>query len=73
MVCRVKYYHEDINAYAGASYTYISDLPLTELDKVIAPTYKGDAKAIVVEVDLPAEAISPAWADRVQTITEYDR
>lgn len=73
MICRVKYFNDKMNAYIGGSYTYISDLPLSVYDKVKAPTYDGVKKAIVVEIDLPVDSISPAWADRVQTITAYDR
>lgn len=73
MVCRVKYFNEKMNAYMGGSYTYITELPLAVYDKVNAPTADGVKKAIVVDVDLPDTAISPMWADRVQTISKYDR
>ena len=74
MICRVKYWNDTIGAYSGAEYTYISDLPLCRLQKVIVPVgFENERKkAIVTAVDLPIDVISPSWADRVKKIKEID-
>ena len=72
-IVKVKYFKPNLNAYAGMSYAYKTELPLVAGDKVIAPTAKEtQQKALVVEVNLPAETISPEWEDKVRFITEYD-
>lgn len=73
MIVRVKYLNEALRGYMGAEYTYITSLELKPYDKVIAPTYDGDKKALVTQVNLPNECISPSWADRVKEIVKYDR
>ncbi len=74
MICKVKYYKPQSNGYAGAAYTFRTNLPFLKVgDKVLAPAGSEEPKrAIVVEVDLPESAIDPAWADRVKHITKYD-
>ena len=72
MIVKVKYFNEEVNGYGGQEYTYITNLPLQQFTKVIAPTYKGDNKALVTQIDLPESTISPEWADRVREIKEYD-
>lgn len=72
MIVKVKYYDESVNGYGGQEYTYRTDLPVVPYTKVIAPTYKGDNKALVTQIDLPESTIDPAWAERVQWIKEYD-
>lgn len=72
-IVKVKYFKPNFNAYAGMSYAYKTELPLEVGDKVIAPTAKEtQQRALVVEVNLPAETISPEWEDKVRFITEYD-
>ena len=72
MICKVKYYNEEVGGYGGQEYTYKTNLPLVPYTKVIAPTYKGDNKALVTQVDLPESTIQSEWADRVKEITLYD-
>lgn len=72
MIVKVKYYNDEIGGYAGQEYTYRTNLSVQPFTKVIAPTYKGDNKALITQVDLPESTIDPAWADRVQWIKEYD-
>jgi len=72
LIVKVKYYDESVNGYGGQEYTYRTDLPVVPYTKVIAPTYKGDNKALVTQIDLPESTIDPAWAERVQWIKEYD-
>lgn len=72
MIVKVKYFNEEVNGYGGQEYTYRTNLAVQPYTKVIAPTYKGDNKALVTKVDLPESTIDPAWADRVQWIKEYD-
>ena len=72
MIVKVKYFNEEVGGYGGQEYTYKTKLPLVPYTKVIAPTYKGDNKALVTQVDLPESTIDPAWADRVQWKKEID-
>ena len=73
-IVKVQYFKPHYDGYAGVAYSYRTDLPLKVGDKVIAPTAKDpNQRAIVVQVGLPESVIDPAWADRVQTITKYDR
>ena len=75
MIVRVKYYNDNICAYAGAEYTYLSDMELKKLEKVIVPVGEnGETKrAIVTATNLPTSVISPAWADKLKKVRGYDR
>ena len=75
MIVRVKYYNDRICAYSGAEYTYLSDIEVKPLDKVLVPVgNEGETKkAIVTAANLPTSVISPAWSDRLKKIRGYDR
>lgn len=72
MIVKVKYFNEEVGGYGGQEYTYRTNLPVQKFMKVIAPTYKGDNKALVTQIDLPESTIDPSWADRVKEIKEFD-
>lgn len=77
MFVKVVYYKPELDltgtgsAFGGREYTYRSELPLKTGDKVVAPTYKGDQKAMVVAINVPEQEIDPAWADRIRSIDRY--
>jgi len=75
MIVRVKYWNDTISAYAGAEYTYLSDIELKPLEKVLVPVGNEDGlkKAIVTQTDLPSSVLSPSWADRPKKVRGYDR
>ena len=75
MIVRVKYFKDDIGAYTGAEYTYLSDIDVKEMDKVIVPVGESGEtkKAVVTKINLPSSVISPAWADRMKKIRGFDR
>ena len=75
MIVRVKYFNESIGAYSGAEYTYLSDIEVKPLEKVLVPVGEDGEmkKAIVTATNLPSSVISPAWADRLKKIGRYDR
>lgn len=58
-------------SYAGRAYSYKTELPLKEGDKVIAPTFKGPVDGIVVETDVPETAIEPRFLPKLKEITEF--
>lgn len=72
LLVEVVYFDETVNGYGGRGYTYKTELPLKPFQKVLAPTYKGDKKALVTKVNLPDSAIDPAWAYKVKEIKEID-
>lgn len=74
MICRVKYWNPSISAYSGAEYTYLSDMDLKPMQKVLVPAgYENEVKkAIVTAVNLPMSVVSPAWADRLKKVKDYD-
>lgn len=77
MYVKVLYYKPELdlagtgNGYGGREYTYRSDLPLKPGDLVIAPTYKGEQKAMVVASNVPESMIDPAWADKLRNIERF--
>lgn len=72
MYVRVMYYKPEANGYSGREYTYFTQMPLQEGDKVIAPTAKEpEQKAMVTEVNISETEISPEWKDRIKEIKEY--
>ena len=73
MYIKVKYFKPLDGDYGGREYTYKSDLPLNEGDKVIAPTVHGDMKAIVTAANVPEGQIDERWADKIRTIDTYDK
>jgi hypothetical protein len=72
MLVSVIYYDDQSKAYCGRDYTYRTNLPLKVFEKVICPTYKGDKRALVTDINLPESSVDPAWADRLREITKLD-
>lgn len=73
MIVTVLYYDEVAKGYNGKEYTYHTNLSLMPFQKVLAPTPKGDKKAIVMKINLPESAIQPEFANRVKEIKEMDK
>lgn len=72
MLVSVIYYDEQAKGYGGKEYTYRTELPLVPYQKVICPTYKGNKKALVTQINLPESVVDPAWADKLREIKEID-
>lgn len=67
MYVSIRYYKSPAGVYAGAEYTYHTDLPLKVGDKVITPTVKEPRqRGIVTKVNVP----QPSFP--CKDITEYD-
>ena len=73
MLVSVIYYDPTVNGYCGRPYTYKTNLPLKEFQRVIAPTMDGDKKALVVETNLPESSVDPSWAWKLKEIKELDK
>lgn len=73
MLVSVAFYDETSRAYCGRDYTYKTELPLKVFEKVICPTYKGDKRALVTDINLPESSVDPAWADKLKEITKLDK
>lgn len=59
MYVGVLYFKEDVDGYAGKTYSYFTNLPLKVGDKVIAPTVKNpEQRAMVASIDLPEPPFS---------------
>jgi len=71
MIVEVKFYREKSQAYVGRGYSYDTEMPLKVGDRVIVPATGGKNRAIVTEVDVPAENINPDYFPLKQ-IAEYD-
>ena len=74
MICKVKYFNEAINGYAGAEYTYRTDLPVVKFMKVFAPV-RGRygiemKKALVTEINVPEWEVNPEL--ELKEIKEFD-
>ena len=67
----VVYKKPETGEYTGRPYSYKTSLPLKRGDKVIAPTFKGDSPAMVVDDNMPETQIDERWADKTREITEY--
>ena len=71
MFVEVIYYKPEINAYAGQRYTFHTDLPLVEYQKVIVPP--ENKKALVVGIVKDEEnVLRQPWANRIKSITQID-
>jgi len=72
MIVKVKYFNEEVGGYGGQEYTYRTYLPVVPFTKVIAPTYKGDNKAIVTEINLP-ESVQDEFEAKGIKLKEIER
>ena len=72
MYVKVKFFRKSANGYVGNAYTYETDLPLREMDRVTVPAGTGKNRAIVTEVNVPQSEIDPAYFP-LKRITEYDK
>lgn len=71
MIVNVELRKTGDNEYGGREYSYVTELPLSVGDIVIAPTFKGPSYARVSRVNLDPESIDPAWRDRLREICDY--
>jgi hypothetical protein len=63
----VRYWKQ--SEYSGPAYTYIAGIPLIAEDEVVAPTAKGDRRAIVVNDNVRAGSIDERIMPLLKTIT----
>lgn len=71
MIVNVELRKSGDNEYGGREYSYVTELPLSVGDIVIAPTFKGLSYARVSRVNLDPESIDPAWRERLREICDY--
>ena len=71
MIVNVELRKSGDNEYGGKEYSYVTELPLSVGDIVIAPTFKGLSYARVSRVNVDPESIDPAWRDRLREICDY--
>ena len=71
MIVNVELRKTGDNEYGGREYSYVTELPLSVGDIVIAPTFKGLSYARVSRVNVDPENIDPAWRDRLREICDY--
>lgn len=74
MYVEVLYHKPEISGYAGSRYTFYTDLPLVENQKVLVPTNTGEMKkALVKAVNIDeAKVIGQPWAEHMKKITQLD-
>ena len=72
MYVKVQYFQDSAKAYGGNHYLYKTNLPLRYGDPVIAPTYRGNYRAIVTAILDDPNEIRQAMATNMREITEYD-
>lgn len=71
MFVEVLYHKPEISGYAGSRYTFYTDLPLVEKQRVLVPP--DNKKALVVGIVEDEESVlRQPWADRIKTITQLD-
>ena len=70
MIVSINYKDRQGDGYDSRKYIFFCGVPdIRVCVKVIAPTYKGDRDAIIVEVDVPLGSIDPAIIPKLRTIT----
>ena len=70
MIVNVKYRDSMTGEFFGRSYSYLCDIPDVQPgDIVIAPTFKGDSDAQIVEVDVPESRVDERVLPLLKTIT----
>lgn len=74
MYVKVLYHKPFMNGYAGNRYTFYTELPLQENQRVLVPTDDGELKkALVTEINVPESEINPSWAWKIKEIKEIDK
>ena len=71
MIVNVELRKSGANEFGGKEYSYVTELPLSAGDIVIAPTFKGLSYARVSRVNVDPESIDPAWRNRLREICDY--
>ena len=74
MYVSVIYHNDVLHGYVGRSYTYRTELDLKPGDKVLCPVSgeREQKRAMVVGINLDPSEISPVWANKLKTITQWD-
>lgn len=71
MIVSINYKDRQGDGYDSRKYSYFCSIKDIRVgDKVVAPTYKGDRGAIVVEADVPLYTIDPDIIPKLRTITK---
>ncbi len=71
MIVSINYKNRQGDGYDSRKYSYLCSIKDIRVgDEVVAPTYKGDRDAIVVEVDVPLYTIDPDIISKLRTITK---
>lgn len=71
MIVSINYKNRQDGGYDSRKYSYMCGLTDIRVgDKVIAPTYKGDREAIIVETDVPLSCIDQDIIPKLRTITK---
>ena len=71
MIVSINYKDRQEDGYDSRKYSYLCGIPDIRVgDKVIAPTYKGNRDAVVVEVDVPLGCIDLDIIPKLRTITQ---
>ncbi len=70
-IISVAYKDKRTGQFGGRKYSYFCSLLVCVGDLVIAPTYKGNSVARVVETDVDANSIPKSIMDKLKTIEEF--
>ena len=74
MYVEIIYHKPELSGYAGARYTFHTDLPLVVGQKVLVPSNDGEPKkALVMAVGIDESKIKgQPWAKNIKSITQLD-
>ncbi len=70
-IISVAYKDKRTGQFGGQKYSYFCSLLVCVGDTVIAPTYKGDSVARVVEIDVDASSIPESILAKLKTVEEF--
>ena len=69
-ICTVQYHRPELDAFGGRTYNYYLGIDAKKGDEVVAPTAKGESRAIIVEADVPSERVPKEIRAKLKVITK---
>ncbi|WP_409969574.1 hypothetical protein RFF05_06590 [Bengtsoniella intestinalis] len=70
-IIAVVYENKETGKFEGKPYNYYCNIPVAVGDVVIAPTYKGDSKALVVEIYVNPSTLPAYVLNVLKTISSF--
>jgi len=73
MLVYARYWKPELEGYGGKDYLFETGLPLAVGERVIAPSWKGEQKAIVTKTRVKVSDLPEGLLDKLGTLSRIEK